>query len=120
MTDGLTSSQRGLERNGQGTDRTVVGRRRSAASRKRVLAMAVEALETRTMLSGVGVGFGTSQTDFGSIVPIVRETGRVSLSVDGLGTTAGSGLIQVNKPAGATVRGAYLAAASTGFSGRRL
>jgi hypothetical protein len=61
-----------------------------------------------------------SDVKFGSIVPIVRETGKVSLSVDGLGTNSASGIIQVQKPAGATVRGAYMAAATTGFSGRVL
>lgn len=51
----------------------------------------------------------------GSIAPIVTETGLISLSIDGLGTVSSGGTIQVDKPAGATVRGAYLAAASTGF-----
>ncbi len=50
-----------------------------------------------------------------SISPIVTETGFISLSIDGLGTNnANGGTIQVQKPAGATVRGAYFAAASTG------
>ena len=45
-----------------------------------------------------------------SLNPVVTETGKISLSVDGLGTT-GSGTIQVEKPTGATVRSAYMAAA---------
>ncbi|KAB2836674.1 MAG: PEF-CTERM sorting domain-containing protein [Candidatus Brocadia sp.] len=45
-----------------------------------------------------------------ALQPVVTETGLISLSVDGLGTTA-SGTIQVEKPAGATVRKAYMAAA---------
>jgi len=57
---------------------------------------------------------------FSAISPIVLETGKISLSVDGLGTSNATGAIQVNKPAGATVRSAYLAAASTGASGRVL
>jgi len=49
---------------------------------------------------------------------IITETGQITLSSDGLGITGNSGLIQVDKPsAGATVRAAYLASASTGFSG---
>jgi hypothetical protein len=50
----------------------------------------------------------------GSIDPVVTETGFISLSVDGLGTNTPPGTIQVNKPAGATVRSAFMAAASTG------
>ncbi|OOP54930.1 MAG: hypothetical protein AYP45_17645 [Candidatus Brocadia carolinensis] len=45
-----------------------------------------------------------------ALQPVVTETGLISLSVDGLGTDS-SGTIQVEKPAGATVRGAYMAAA---------
>nr|WP_321498004.1 Ig-like domain-containing protein [uncultured Methanolobus sp.] len=45
-----------------------------------------------------------------SLSPIVTETGKISLSVDGLGTD-GTGTIQVEKPAGATVRSAYMFAA---------
>ncbi len=65
-------------------------------------------------------GVGTSKVQFGSIAPVVTETGFVSMSVDGLGTTAASGAIQVQKPQGATVRRAFVGAASTGFSGREL
>ncbi len=45
-----------------------------------------------------------------SLQPMVTETGKISLSVDGLGTDS-SGIIQVEKPEGATVRSAYLIAA---------
>lgn len=45
-----------------------------------------------------------------ALQPEVTETGLISLSIDGLGTDS-SGTIQVEKPAGATVRGAYMAAA---------
>jgi len=55
-----------------------------------------------------------------SVSPTVTETGKISLSLDGLGTNSASGIIQVDKPAGATVRKAYLAAASTGWSRRVL
>ncbi len=44
-----------------------------------------------------------------SLQPMVTETGKINISVDGLGTS-GSGIIQVEKPEGATVRGAYLIA----------
>ncbi|SFM55817.1 PEF-CTERM protein sorting domain-containing protein [Methanolobus profundi] len=55
------------------------------------------------------VGPAVSSTT--SLSPKVTETGKISISVDGLGTT-GTGIIQVEKPAGATVRSAYMAAAS--------
>ena len=48
------------------------------------------------------------------LAPVYRASGRVSLSVDALGTTAASGTIQVSKPAGARVRAAFLASASFG------
>jgi len=63
---------------------------------------------------------GPSPITLESIDPVVTETGFISLSVDASGSNAASAIIQVNKPAGATVRGAYMAAASTGFSGRTL
>ncbi len=46
-----------------------------------------------------------------SLAPVVTETGKISLSVDGLGTD-GAGIIQVEKPAGATVRSAYMVGVS--------
>ncbi len=52
-----------------------------------------------------------------TIAPVITETGFISISVDGLGTLSDSGVIQVDKPIGATVRRAYFAAASTGFTG---
>lgn len=55
-----------------------------------------------------------------AITPFSTETGFISLSVDGLGSNDASGIISVQKPAGATVRKAFMAAASTGFSGRIL
>jgi hypothetical protein len=67
-----------------------------------------------------GTGSGLTEVRFGSVVPVVRETGNISLSVDGVGTNSASGIVQVEKPAGATVRKAFMAAASTGFSFRAL
>ena len=53
---------------------------------------------------------------YSAIKPYVTENGKISLSIDGLGVyPEESGSIQVEKPDGATVRGAYLAAATTGF-----
>src|SRR5271157_5956561 len=74
-----------------------VSRRRRA----RRVRLSVEELERRVVLS---------------ISLVVSMTGNLSLSVDGLGTLATSGTIRVQKPAGATVAAAYMAAASTGFS----
>lgn len=46
--------------------------------------------------------------------------GLVTLSVDAMGTTAGSGTIQVDKPANASVRKAYLMLATTGSTSHEL
>jgi V8-like Glu-specific endopeptidase len=47
-----------------------------------------------------------------AIVPMIAEIGTISLSIDGLGVhPENHGLIQVEKPVGATVRKAYMAAA---------
>ena len=64
---------------------------------------------------------GPSDVTLASIAPVVVESGFISLSVDGAGTNNVTGaLVYVDKPAGATVRSAYAAAASAGFSGRML
>lgn len=55
-----------------------------------------------------------------AITPSITETGFISLSLDALGTNSVSGIVQVEKPAGATVRKAFMAAASTGFRRRVL
>jgi hypothetical protein len=44
---------------------------------------------------------------------VVTETGKITLSVDGVGTLAASGNVQVDKPAGGTVDSAYFMCAST-------
>lgn len=69
--------------------------------------------------AGVGTGPRNADSVEGgqSLAPVVTEYGLVTLSVDGLGSNSGTGIIQVQKPLGATVRRAYMAAASTGFSG---
>ncbi len=48
---------------------------------------------------------------------LVVESGFIQISADGVGMTGSSAPVQVNKPSdGATVRGAWLASASTGWS----
>jgi hypothetical protein len=66
-------------------------------------------------------GIPLTQPQLGSIIPLVTETGFISLSTDGLGTNdANGGIIQVDKPVGATVRAAYFMSVSTGFSNRQI
>jgi hypothetical protein len=79
-----------------------------------LLPLALQAVAT---VPGTGTGQGPIvDRDLNTV--IITESGFITLSADGLGTVNSSGLIQVDKPsAGATVRAAYLAAASTGFSG---
>jgi hypothetical protein len=45
------------------------------------------------------------------------QVGTLKLSVDASGSNTGAGTLRVNKPIGATVRKAFLFAASTGFTG---
>ncbi len=71
---------------------------------------------------------GGSEIEYGSLAPIITESGPITLSVDGSGSNGGAYqfrggapmTLRVQKPAGATVRRAFLAAATTGFSGRKL
>src|SRR5256885_15859251 len=73
-------------------------------------------------------GIGPSAVEFGSLAPVVTESGLITLSLDASGSNGGAyefrggaaQTIRVQKPVGATVRRAFVAAASTGFSGRRL
>ena len=52
------------------------------------------------------------------LAPVVQESGAVTLSVDALGTNdPAGGSVMVDKPMGATVRSAYLAACSHAVSG---
>jgi hypothetical protein len=51
-----------------------------------------------------------------SLTPVVTETGKITVSADGLGGNPPVGTLDIEKPAGATVRSAYLMVASTGFS----
>ncbi len=55
--------------------------------------------------------FATSASS--SLAPVVTETGKITLSLDAVGTNSASGVVQVEKPsAGATVRSAYMMAAT--------
>lgn len=51
-----------------------------------------------------------------SLSALVTESGKITLSADAFGSVSGAGTLDIEKPAGATVRGAYLVSASTGFS----
>jgi hypothetical protein len=59
-------------------------------------------------------------TEATSLDPIVSEIGRISWSIDGLGTLEQTGIIQVQKPAGATLRSAHFFSATTGFTNHQL
>jgi PKD repeat protein len=71
---------------------------------------------------GVGVGsmfdtigvYAANITE-GSIKPVVTETGKITASISGAGINVLDGVLQVEKPAGATVRSAYFGATTTGF-----
>jgi lysophospholipase L1-like esterase len=52
------------------------------------------------------------------VAPLFADSGRISLSVDAVGSNDYFGaFVQVQKPLGGTVRSAFFAAASTGFTG---
>ena len=53
------------------------------------------------------------QGGIGGMTAVDTESGLVTESIDGMGTSNNSGTIEVQKPAGATVRKAFLAATST-------
>jgi len=73
-------------------------------------------------------GIGPSEIEFGSLAPVITESGLITLSLDASGSNGGAyesrggapETLRVQKPSGATVRRAFVAAASTGFSGRQL
>ena len=69
---------------------------------------------TPGLILAFGLFLGASQAQ-ATINPVVTETGKISLSVDGLGTNNPSGVIDVLKPsAGATVRRAAFACSTFG------
>ena len=67
-----------------------------------------------TLIIATFTGPITTKAASNGLTVQVTEKGLISLSVDGLGTNTASGIIQVEKPTGATVRGAYMAAAANG------
>jgi hypothetical protein len=53
---------------------------------------------------------------YAKLEPVVTESGKITLSVDAIGTNAPSGIVQAEKPsADATVRKAFLSCASLGY-----
>jgi hypothetical protein len=63
----------------------------------------------------------TPPAAFAALTEFFAATGKLSLSVDGAGSNSASHIAEVDKPnASATVRAAFVLAASTGFSGRVL
>jgi hypothetical protein len=75
----------------------------------------IPTLQVLAQIDNIGTG-ASLETEVQSIGPVITERGKISISVDGVGTLADNGTVQVEKPAGATVRRAYMAAASTGLS----
>jgi hypothetical protein len=55
-----------------------------------------------------------------SLEAVVTEVGKINVSINAIGENTGSGVLTIVKPEGATVRKAYMAAATTGFSGYKL
>jgi hypothetical protein len=77
----------------------------------------VRLLSIVTLTLAASLIFGAAHA-YAALSPFTSASGKVSLSVDALGTNdPAGGTIRVQKGAGATVRKAYLFAASTGFSG---
>jgi hypothetical protein len=58
----------------------------------------------------------TAATAANGLQPFYTAIGQVTLSTDGIGTNDVSGIVQADKPAGATVKKAFMFAASTGLS----
>ncbi|WP_420456079.1 Ig-like domain-containing protein [Rubrivirga sp.] len=79
------------------------------------LALAPMASAQRAVPGTVPSGYSGPITPSNALDPVITETGLISASIDGCGTTAPTCITDVEKPAGATVRRAYLAA-STSFS----
>jgi hypothetical protein len=59
-------------------------------------------------------------TNSQALSQVVNEYGKISLSIDAIGTLSTTGTIQVEKPLGGTVRKAYLLSATTGYQQVRL
>lgn len=93
------------------------GRKHAAPRQGKTTSGAMRLLAVATLSLVASLTFGAARAA-AALDPFTSESGNVSLSVDALGTNVASGgTIDVQKGAGATVRKAYLFAASTGFSG---
>lgn len=87
-----------------------------------LVAVAVMLLLTGSALAQVPGTFPDGQTanksqGIDALTPASAESGLIFLSIDGCGSTASSCTIDVDKPAGATVRRAFLAMSQTSGSG---
>jgi hypothetical protein len=72
----------------------------------------MRALAFRTLFPALLIA-GTAGLAQAQLTAVVQESGRITLSADGDGqNNGGGGTVDFDKPAGATVRGAYLAASS--------
>ena len=60
----------------------------------------------------VAADSGFARSAVSGLTPLVTETGHISLSIDGDGNSSKAHTVQVDKPAGATVRKAYLTAST--------
>jgi len=78
---------------------------RSTAAKVAVVAFAV------SLIASIGL-FRWANAATSGLTPIVTETGHISLSIDGSGDPANEHFVNISKPAGATVRKAYLLAAT--------
>ena len=67
---------------------------------------------------GTALARTLAEGDPGGLRVVVNERGKISRSITGTGTDGGD--LVVAKPPGARVRSAYLATATTGFTGARL
>src|SRR5947207_3336165 len=84
--------------------------------RKMLRRTLVQALAAVGVLAALSVG--TPRGARATLSPVVTETGRIAFSIDGLGTNdPAGGIVEVEKPAGATVRKAFLSCAGTDNSG---
>ena len=85
-----------------------------------LVVLATAALPAQAVEPGPGQRVATkAPSSVAALTPFFSDSGLISLSVDALGTndSAGAPLLVHKNAAGATVRKAYLFAASTGFSG---
>ncbi|HYY95688.1 MAG TPA: PKD domain-containing protein, partial [Pyrinomonadaceae bacterium] len=112
--DGTTSPADLTETNGSGS---AVGSHAYTSTGVYVISLTVTDKDGDVGIMSIfnPIGVYAAKIRSGSIKPVATETGKISTSVSGLGITGRRGMLEVEKPAGALVRRAYLAAATTGF-----